>query len=149
MEWTDWVFSMNKIVRRIMVLTVLWVFLGLARFSHRNRSKPGRLTWKMRIFGRSLLKSPTSPAIALLLIHALKVKVTVVSNAPMGKEAVYEMFLSVLNVHGFAAIPSEGYQDRSTEWCQTDGWKSENSKTYPVSSWWHASFKWKMPMPWN
>lgn len=38
----------------------------------------------------------------------VKGKVTVVSNAPMGREAVYEMFLSVLNVHGFAAIPGEG-----------------------------------------
>ena len=35
----------------------------------------------------------------------VKGKVTVVSNAPMDKDAVYEMFLSVLGVHGFAAIP--------------------------------------------
>ncbi|MBU6952187.1 type II secretion system secretin GspD [Hahella sp. HN01] len=38
----------------------------------------------------------------------VKGKVTVVSNAAMGRDEVYEMFLSVLNVHGFAAIPSEG-----------------------------------------
>ncbi|WP_157496712.1 type II secretion system secretin GspD [Hahella ganghwensis] len=38
----------------------------------------------------------------------VKGKVTVVSNAPMSQDEIYEMFLSVLNVHGFAAIPSEG-----------------------------------------
>ncbi len=38
----------------------------------------------------------------------VKGKVTVISNAPMSQDEIYEMFLSVLNVHGFAAIPSEG-----------------------------------------
>ncbi len=38
----------------------------------------------------------------------VKGKVTVISNAPMDRDAVYEMFLSVLQVHGFSAIPSEG-----------------------------------------
>ncbi|KZZ71217.1 type II secretion system protein GspD, partial [Oleiphilus sp. HI0130] len=38
----------------------------------------------------------------------VKGKVTVVSNTPMDKDAVYEMFLSVLGVHGFAAIPGTG-----------------------------------------
>ena len=38
----------------------------------------------------------------------VKGKVTVVSNASMDRAAVYEMFLSVLGVHGFAALPGEG-----------------------------------------
>jgi general secretion pathway protein D len=38
----------------------------------------------------------------------VKGKVTVVSNASMDKAAVYEMFLSVLGVHGFAALPGAG-----------------------------------------
>ena len=37
----------------------------------------------------------------------VKGKVTVVSNASMNKASVYEMFLSVLGVHGFAAIPGK------------------------------------------
>ncbi|MCP5207100.1 MAG: type II secretion system secretin GspD [Hahellaceae bacterium] len=37
----------------------------------------------------------------------VKGKVTVISNAPMDANEVYEMFLSVLQVHGFTAIPSE------------------------------------------
>jgi len=38
----------------------------------------------------------------------VKGKVTVISNAPMSQDEIYELFLSVLNVHGFTAIPSEG-----------------------------------------
>lgn len=38
----------------------------------------------------------------------VKGKVTVVSNAAMDKAAVYEMFLAVLGVHGFAALPGAG-----------------------------------------
>ena len=38
----------------------------------------------------------------------VKSRVTVISNAPMTRAAIYEMFLSVLSVHGYAAIPSEG-----------------------------------------
>jgi len=37
----------------------------------------------------------------------VKGKVTVVSNVAMNKESVYEMFLSVLGVHDFAAIPGK------------------------------------------
>lgn len=37
----------------------------------------------------------------------VKGKVTVISNASMNKASVYEMFLSVLGVHGFAAIPGQ------------------------------------------
>ncbi len=36
----------------------------------------------------------------------VKGKVTIVSDAPMSEEAVYEMFQSVLGVHGFTAIPA-------------------------------------------
>lgn len=37
----------------------------------------------------------------------VKGKVTVVSNVSMNKDAIYEMFLSVLGVHDFAAIPGK------------------------------------------
>ncbi|MCU0935318.1 MAG: type II secretion system secretin GspD [Gammaproteobacteria bacterium] len=36
----------------------------------------------------------------------VKGKVTVISSQPMGKEEVYQVFLSILQTHGFAAIPS-------------------------------------------
>ncbi|XOZ34796.1 type II secretion system secretin GspD [Halomonadaceae bacterium KBTZ08] len=37
----------------------------------------------------------------------VKGKVTVVSETPMNKEEVYELFLSVLHVHGFTAVPGD------------------------------------------
>ena len=36
----------------------------------------------------------------------VKGKVTIVSARPMDKEEIYQVFLSVLDVHGFAAVPS-------------------------------------------
>lgn len=36
----------------------------------------------------------------------VKGKVTVISSRPMDEEAVYQAFLSVLQVHGFSAVPS-------------------------------------------
>lgn len=38
----------------------------------------------------------------------VKSKITVVSSKPMGKDELYEVFLSILQVHGFAAVPGEG-----------------------------------------
>ncbi|WP_199456087.1 MULTISPECIES: type II secretion system secretin GspD [unclassified Marinobacter] len=37
----------------------------------------------------------------------VKGKVTVLSSAPMNKDEIYDLFLAVLNVHGFTAIPGE------------------------------------------
>ncbi len=36
----------------------------------------------------------------------VKGKVTVISNSPIDREQLYEVFLSILSVHGFAAVPS-------------------------------------------
>ena len=36
----------------------------------------------------------------------VKGKVTIISSRPLDEGAIYEVFLSVLNVHGFAAVPS-------------------------------------------
>lgn len=38
----------------------------------------------------------------------VKGKVTIISSSPLDKNAVYQVFLSVLEVHGFAAVPGEG-----------------------------------------
>ena len=38
----------------------------------------------------------------------VKAKVTVISSRPMNKDEVYQVFLSILDVHGFAVVPSGG-----------------------------------------
>lgn len=38
----------------------------------------------------------------------VKAKITVISSKPMNKDEVYQVFLSILDVHGFAVVPSGG-----------------------------------------
>ena len=38
----------------------------------------------------------------------VKAKITVISSKPMSKDEVYKVFLSILDVHGFAVVPSGG-----------------------------------------
>jgi general secretion pathway protein D len=45
---------------------------------------------------------------SFILDPRVKGNVTVVSSTAMGKDAVYELFLSVLQVHGFAAVNANG-----------------------------------------
>lgn len=66
-------------------------------------------TWKVNLKQADIRAFVTQIAditgYSFVIDPRVKGKVTVVSNASMDKEAVYEMFLSVLSVHGFAAIP--------------------------------------------
>lgn len=69
-------------------------------------------TWKVNLKDADIRAFVTQIAditgFSFVIDPRVKGKVTVVSNASMDKDAVYEMFLSVLGVHGFAAIPGEG-----------------------------------------
>jgi len=69
-------------------------------------------TWKVNLKDADIRAFVTQIAditgYSFVIDPRVKGKVTVVSNASMDKDAVYEMFLSVLGVHGFAAIPGEG-----------------------------------------
>ena len=69
-------------------------------------------TWKVNLKDADIRAFVTQIAditgFSFVIDPRVKGKVTVVSNASMDKDAVYEMFLSVLGVHGFAAIPGQG-----------------------------------------
>ena len=69
-------------------------------------------TWKVNLKEADIRAFVTQIAditgYSFVIDPRVKGKVTVVSNASMDKDAVYEMFLSVLGVHGFAAIPGAG-----------------------------------------
>lgn len=69
-------------------------------------------TWKVNLKEADIRAFVTQIAditgYSFVIDPRVKGKVTVVSNASMNRDAVYEMFLSVLGVHGFAAIPSAG-----------------------------------------
>lgn len=72
----------------------------------------GEQTWKVNLKDADIRAFVTQisdiTGYSFVIDPRVKGKVTVVSNAPMNRDAVYEMFLSVLQVHGFAAIPSAG-----------------------------------------
>ncbi len=79
-------------------------------FSH--SALAGEQTWKVNLKEADIRAFVTQisdiTGYSFVIDPRVKGKVTVVSNAPMNRDAVYEMFLSVLQVHGFAAIPSAG-----------------------------------------
>ena len=79
-------------------------------FSH--SALAGEQTWKVNLKDADIRAFVTQisdiTGYSFVIDPRVKGKVTVVSNAPMSRDAVYEMFLSVLQVHGFAAIPSAG-----------------------------------------
>ncbi|MFT5717551.1 MAG: general secretion pathway protein D [Oleiphilaceae bacterium] len=66
-------------------------------------------TWKVNLKDADIRAFVTQIAditgYSFVIDPRIKGKVTVVSNSSLNKAAVYEMFLAVLGVHGFAAIP--------------------------------------------
>jgi len=68
-------------------------------------------TWKVNLKDADIRAFVTQIAditgYSFVIDPRIKGKVTVVSNSSLNKAAVYEMFLAVLGVHGFAAIPGQ------------------------------------------
>lgn len=96
---------MNVVYRRICALC-LGMLLSAAVLAADEQ------TWKVNLKEADIRAFVTQIAditgYSFVIDPRVKGKVTVVSNASMDKDAVYEMFLSVLSVHGFAAIPGAG-----------------------------------------
>jgi len=68
-------------------------------------------TWKVNLKDADVRAFVTQVAditgYSFVIDPRVKGKVTVVSNTSLNKASVYEMFLAVLGVHGFAAIPGK------------------------------------------
>ena len=93
--------------RAIFKRSLLIVLLTLCAFiSHAEEQ-----TWKVNLKDADVRAFVSQIAditgYSFVIDPRVKGKVTVVSNVAMNKEAVYEMFLSVLGVHDFAAIPGK------------------------------------------
>ena len=86
---------------------VCFISFLVASFSVRGENQ----TWKVNLKDADIRAFVTQIAditgYSFIIDPRVKGKVTVISNAPMTREEIYEMFLSVLNVHGAAAIPTE------------------------------------------
>jgi len=68
-------------------------------------------TWRLNLKDADIRAFVTQVAditgFSFVVDPRVKGKVTVLSSAPMNKFEIYDLFLAVLNVHGFTAIPGE------------------------------------------
>lgn len=96
---------MTGLRRQLRVLIIL-LFLPLAA-----AAQDGEQTWKVNLKDADIRAFVTQVAditgYSFVIDPRVKGKVTVLSNAPMNQSEIYEMFLSVLQVHGFTAIPTD------------------------------------------
>lgn len=99
-------FSMKRFISGSHAIILSFLFM----FSQTSWSE--EQTWKVNLKDADIRAFVTQVSditgYSFVIDPRVKGKVTVISNAPMDRDSVYEMFLSVLQVHGFSAIPSEG-----------------------------------------
>ncbi|MAA64234.1 MAG: type II secretion system protein GspD [Alteromonadaceae bacterium] len=85
------------------------ILLVLLPFSMAAHSQEG--TWKLNLKDADIRAFVTQIAditgYSFVVDPRVKGKVTVLSSAPMDKDEIYDLFLAVLQVHGFTAIPGE------------------------------------------
>lgn len=84
----------------------LLILLPLMSIAHGQEE-----TWRLNLKDADIRAFVTQVAditgYSFVVDPRVKGKVTVLSSAPMNKDEIYDLFLAVLNVHGFTAIPGE------------------------------------------
>lgn len=89
---------------RVLVLLILLPMMSLAYGQQEE-------TWRLNLKDADIRAFVTQVAditgYSFVVDPRVKGKVTVLSSAPMNKGEIYDLFLAVLNVHGFTAIPGE------------------------------------------
>lgn len=89
---------------RAITLLVLLSFMSLAWGQEE--------TWRLNLKDADIRAFVTQVAditgYSFVVDPRVKGKVTVLSSAPMNRDEIYDLFLSVLSVHGFTAIPGDG-----------------------------------------
>ncbi|WP_372988195.1 type II secretion system secretin GspD [Marinobacter sp.] len=84
----------------------LLILLPLMSLAHGQEE-----TWRLNLKDADIRAFVTQVAditgYSFVVDPRVKGKVTVLSSAPMNKDEIYDLFLAVLNVHGFTAIPGE------------------------------------------
>jgi general secretion pathway protein D len=89
---------------RAIVLLVLLPFMSMA---HGQEPETWRLNLKDADIRAFVTQVADITGYSFVVDPRVKGKVTVLSSAPMNKDEIYDLFLAVLNVHGFTAIPGE------------------------------------------
>ena len=96
----------NFFVPGFFLISLVW---SLNLFSADQRESVGE-TWQMATKGANIQEFVDQVAKitgkTFIVDPKLKGQVTVISSTPLGKEGVYELFLSVLRLQNFTAVPS-------------------------------------------
>lgn len=89
--------------KRLLILAALCLSSAMSAFAEEE-------TWKVNLKNADIREFVTQVSTitgkGFVVDPRVKGNVTVISTASMDKDAVYELFLSVLRVHGYAAVPA-------------------------------------------
>jgi general secretion pathway protein D len=96
------------VLRSRFIRTLLGVFISIVMFLPLHAASQDN--WKINLKNADIREFVTQVSAitgkSFIIDPRVKGNVTVISNTSMDTPAVYELFLSVLRVHGFAAVPS-------------------------------------------
>ena len=96
----------NFFVPGFVLMSLVWSLNVLSA----DQSESGKETWQMATKGANIQEFVDQVAKitgkTFIVDPKLKGQVTVISSTPLGKEGVYELFLSVLRLQNFTAVPS-------------------------------------------
>ncbi len=99
--------SMQKLLQHTLVLSLVILCLG---YSSSGFSQEKAKSWRMTVKGADIHEFVAEVAEitgkTFVIDPRLKGSVTVISDTPMDREGVYALFLSVLRLHNFTAVPS-------------------------------------------
>jgi len=94
--------------RHLTICTILCLTLCIALFA--SPLGAAEENWKINLKNADIREFITQVSSmtgkSFIIDPRIKGNVTVISNASMGKEGIYQLFLSVLRVHGYAAVPA-------------------------------------------
>lgn len=97
---------MNKLKTPFVRAFLLVLLLPLMSVAHGQEG-----TWRLNLKDADIRAFVTQVAditgYSFVVDPRVKGKVTVLSSAPMNRDEIYDLFLAVLHVHGFTAIPGE------------------------------------------
>lgn len=86
---------------------ILALLMPLMSVAHGQEAETWRLNLKDADIRAFVTQVADITGYSFVVDPRVKGKVTVLSSAPMNKDEIYDLFLAVLQVHGFTAIPGE------------------------------------------
>jgi general secretion pathway protein D len=93
-----------------LLVSCLLVLVAIPVQEASAQEKPAEETWKVSLKNADIREFVTQVSVitgkSFVVDPRVKGNVTVISSASMDKDTIYELFLSVLRVHGYAAVPT-------------------------------------------